>query len=449
MLSATFLNRSKEIIKLAIPAVGEMILYMLIWVFDTLMVGKYGGQLSVSAVGFSSEIMYTFINILIAMGFSISITSIVARYMGAQNLKKANDLANQGLKFGFFIALSVFLIFFIFSKQILSIAGAKDNVLTLGYQYMKICSVGLFFNMLSNLINGVFRGCKNTKTPLYGALVLNIVNLSLDYVLIFGKFGFPELGISGAAYATTIGNILCFVFLLTQIKNLPFKLNIKAKLDKQNLKELITLAIPSSLQEGAFSIVRLLSVVMVMKLGSLAFSANQIAVTIESISFMPGWGFAISCVSLVGYSVGKKDLKEAREYANTSLLLACIVMGFFSIIFLVFSKNLVGLFIKKDEIEVITLGATCLMIGSIQQIPTAIDMVLSGALKGMGDTKTPFKIVLFCNWAIRLPLMYYFIYLKKMPVTYFWWITSLQWTLEAAIFIKIYKDKFYKIKEIA
>ena len=444
MIKSAFLNRSKEIIKLAIPAVGEMILYMLIWVFDTLMVGKYGGQISVSAVGFSSEIMYTFINILIAMGLSISITSIVARCLGAREHKKAEDMADLGVKIGGVIAIVVFLIFFIFSKNILNLAGAKGDVLNLGYKYMRICSIGLFFNMITNLLNGVFRGCKNTKTPLYGAAILNIVNLSLDYTLIFGKFGFPELGVEGAAIATTVGNICAFLFILSQLKKLPFEISLKGKVNFNYLKELVDLAVPSGLQEGAFSIVRLLSVMMVMKLGSLAFSANQISVTIESISFMPGWGFAISAVSLVGHSIGEKDLKSAREYANTSLLLACIVMGFFSLIFLFFSENLVRLFIKSDEVEVIALGAACLMIGSIQQIPTAIDMVLSGALKGMGDTKTPFRIVLFCNWCIRLPLMYYFIYLKRMPVTYFWWITSLQWTVEASIFIKIYRDKFYK-----
>lgn len=444
MIKSAFLNRSKEIIKLAIPAVGEMILYMLIWVFDTLMVGKYGGQISVSAVGFSSEIMYTFINILIAMGLSISITSIVARCLGAKEYKKTEDMGNLGIKIGIVIAFFVFLIFFIFPKNILSLAGAKGEVLILGYRYMRICSIGLLFNMVTNLLNGVFRGCKNTKTPLFGAAVLNIVNLSLDYVLIFGKFGFPELGVEGAAIATTIGNICAFLFILSQLKKLPFKISLRDKVNFSYLKELTNLAVPSGLQEGAFSIVRLLSVTMVMKLGSLSFSANQIAITIESLSFMPGWGFAISAVSLVGHSIGEKDLKSAREYANTSLFLACAVMGSFSLIFLFFSENLVRLFIKSDEIGVIALGAACLMIGSIQQIPTAIDMVLSGALKGMGDTKTPFRIVLFCNWCIRLPLMYYFIYLRRMPITYFWWITSLQWIIEAAIFIKVYRNKFYK-----
>ncbi|MGL5053507.1 MAG: MATE family efflux transporter [Cetobacterium sp.] len=443
-MKTVFLNRSKEIMKLAIPAVGEMILYMLIWVFDTLMVGKYGGQTSVAAIGFSSEIMYTFINILIAMGLSISITSIVARLLGAEKVEAAKRFSNLGIKLGLGLATVVFLIFFIFSKEILSFAGAKGEVLDQSYKYMKICSAGLFFSMLSMVLNGVFRGAKNTKTPLYGAAILNITNIGLDYILIFGKFRAPELGISGAAIATVAGNILAFLFLLSQYKKLPFKLSLKGKISKLDLKELVNLAVPSSLQEAAFSIVRLMSVVMVMKLGSTAFSANQIAVTIESISFMPGWGFAMSAVTLVGYSVGKNDFKAAREYANTTLVLAVLTMGFFSIIFLIFSKDLAQLFIKKEEVEVIAIASACLVIGSIQQIPMAIDMVLSGALKGLGDTKTPFRIVLFCNWCIRLPLVYYFIYYKKMPVTYFWWITSIQWSVEAAIFIKFYRDKFYK-----
>lgn len=231
-----------------------MILYMLIWVFDTLMVGKYGGQISVSAVGFSSEIMYTFINILIAMGLSISITSIVARCLGAREHKKAEDMADLGVKIGGVIAILVFLIFFIFSKNILSLAGAKGDVLILGYKYMRICSIGLFFNMITNLINGVFRGCKNTKTPLYGAAILNIVNLSLDYTLIFGKFGFPELGVEGAAIATTIGNICAFLFILSQLRKLPFKISLKGKVNFNYLKELVDLAVPSGLQEAAIFI---------------------------------------------------------------------------------------------------------------------------------------------------------------------------------------------------
>lgn len=439
-------KRSIEIIKLAIPAVAEMILYMLIWVFDTLMVGKYGGQVGVSAVGLSSEIMYTFSNIFIGMGLSISITSIVARSLGAKLKDKANEFANQGLKIGVVISFLMFLTFFSFSRHIFYLAGAEDQVLELGSRYMRICSVGIFFGMLSNLISGVFRGCKDTKTPLYGAIILNIVNITFDYLLIFGHFGFPELGVVGAAYATTLGNILCFTLLFIKTKKLPFKINLREKINFGEIKTLLDLAIPSGFQEAASSIVRLLGATMVMRLGSLAFSANQIVITIESVSFMPGWGFAIACTALVGHSIGERDFEKAKEYANISSILASLVMGFFSVIFLIFSEELVGLFIKKEEIEVIKLGSICLMIGAIQQIPMAIDMVLAGALKGSGDSKTPFKVVLFCNWVIRLPLMYYFIYYKKSSIIYFWIITSIQWTIEGIILVKAYRDKFYKNK---
>ncbi len=438
------LKRIKEIINLAIPAVGEMMLYMLIWVADTLMVGKYGGQLGVSAVGLSSEIMYTFINIIVAMGLSIAITSIVAQLLGAKKNNEAHAFASESLRLGVLIAILIASIFFTFSKQILSASGAENKVLTLGASYMRICSIGMLFNMFSNLLNGIFRGCKDTKSPLYGAFVLNIVNISLDYLLIFGKFGFPELGINGAAIATTLGNVFCFLLLLKRIKTLPFKLSLKENIKLPNLKLLSNLAVPSAMQEAAFSIARLLGVFMVIRLGSLAFSANQIVVTIESISFMPGWGFAICATSLVGHSKGEKNFKKAKEYAWDSLLLACTTMGISAIIFLFFSKELVGLFIKADEVEVIKLGSKCLMIGAIQQIPTAISMVLGGVLKGNGDSKTPFKASLFSNWALRVPLMYYFIYLKKMPITYFWWITTAQWSLEAIILFYLYKKNFLK-----
>lgn len=438
----------KSILKVALPAMGEMILYMLIWLFDTMMIGRYGGQQGVAAVGLSSEIIYTFINILIGMGISVALTSIISRNMGANEVDKASENAGIGIKIGIVIAIILSIIFFVFAENILKIAGAEESFIKTSVLYMKICSFGIFFNMCSNMINSIFRGCKNTKIPLYGAIIMNLVNIFLDYVLIFGKYGFPQLGIKGAAIATATAHILCFIFILNQLKKLPFKISLKRKVDKIKMKEIVKLAIPSAMQEGASSISRLLGVMMVMMLGSLSFSANQITITIESISFMPGWGLSIACTALVGHSIGEKKFRRAKDYANASAFLSVVIMGFFSVIFLLFSEDLISLFMKKDEIDVITLGSKCLVIGAAQQIPMAVDMVLAGALKGSGDTKTPFKIAFLCNWFIRLPLMYYFIYIKKMPITYFWYITVIQWTIEGVILTIKYQQKFRKmIKE--
>ena len=438
-----------EILRLALPAVGEMILYMMIWVLDTIMIGKHSGQLGVSAVGLSSEVMYTFSNIIVAMGLSISITSIISRAIGGKNYEKARLTSDIALRLGLIFAFLMGGIFFLFPQKILTIVGAEKDILSLATKYMRICSIAVMCNMTTNTFNGIFRGCKNTKTPLYTAIIVNIVNLSLDYILIFGKFGAPELGVVGGAIATVIGNVCGLLFTLSQLKKIPFKLSPLAPFNKEYFKELVRLTIPSSLQEGAFSINKLINVAIIMTLGSLSFASNQIAITIESISFMPGWGFAIACTSLTGYSIGQKDYVKAKTYINYSIYLASGIMGFFSIIFLIFPEKLISLFIKSSETEVIALGTACLMLASIEQIPIAISMVLGGALKGTGDSKTPFKIVLFTNWVIRLPLVYYFIYLRRSSVTYFWKITALQWIIEAIIIFIVYRHKWKKYYQTA
>lgn len=437
-----------EILKLALPAVGEMILYMMIWVFDTIMVGRHSGQLGVSAVGLSSEVIYTFFNILVAMGISISVTSIVSRSLGAKNIDKASEVSNIAVKIGGFIGISLSLVYFIFAENILRIAGASNDVILLGKSYLKICSVGITFNMLTNIFNGIYRGCKNTKTPLYGAAIMNIVNVSFDYILIFGKFGAPELGVAGAAIATVMGIISAFIFSFTQLGKLPFSLELNRKIKMKDFKELIYLAIPSACQEGAFSINRLINVSIIMGLGSLAFAANQITITIESISFMPGWGFAVALTTLAGHSIGERNFKKARKYIYYTVTLSIITMGITAVIFFLYPKELISLFIKESEKDVITLGAMCLTLAAIEQIPMAIAMVLEGAMKGMGDTKTPFKVVLFTNWIVRLPLVYYFLYLQRYPVTTFWKITALQWTIEAIIIIIVFERKWKKYYKI-
>lgn len=435
----------KDVLTLSLPAVGEMILYMAIWVFDTMMVGKYGGQLAVSSVGLSSEILYTFSNILISMGISVGITSLVARRFGSKQYESAEEYASIGFLIGLIISFILALAMFLFSEEILIFGGAEGDVITQGSTYMKIVSLGLFFNMLIGIINGILRGHGNTKTPLFISLIINFMNLGLDWILIFGKFGFPTLGVRGAAIATSIAQITGFIFAIVYMINkseIKVRLIYIKRLNLIRLKKLLLLAIPSSMQEAAFSISRLLSTFMIMRIGQTAFAANQITTTIESISFMPGWGFAVAATTLVGHRVGEKNFKEAKKYAYTCAILGSLFMGLCAITFLVFPNFLIGLFIKSTETEVIMLGALCLMVASVEQIPMGISLILGGALKGAGDTKTPFIISLISSWAIRLPLMFYLISLLKVSVVYVWWITAIQWIFEGIIMFILFKHKF-------
>ena len=429
----------REIIYLAIPAVGEMTLYMMIWIFDTMMIGKYGGQLAVSSVGLSTEIIYSFFNIIIAVGVSTALTSLISRAIGSKDYKKAEIIANAGIKIAVVLALIFFSLLFFVPDKILNLAGATKEMLPLATRYAKISSFSFFLLTLSSTTNGIFRGIKDTKTSLYVAGSINIVNLFLDYVLIFGNLSFPEWGITGAAVATVAGNFIGILLQWSRLKKLPFKISLFSYVSKKDIWEIIRFAIPSGLQEANFSLSRLLGLTFILSLGTTAFAANQIGIAIEAISTMPGWGVAIACTALVGHSIGENNPNKSQEYTLYSTIIASIFMGILACFFFFIPKILVSFFINKQEIDVIKIGAICLQVAAFEQIPIAIVTVLGSYFKGIGNPKTPFYVSFFTNWFLRLPIAFYLISILRLPVYIYWIITTFQWSLESIILYYLYR----------
>ncbi len=429
----------REILYLAIPAVGEMTLYMMIWIFDTMMIGKYGGQLAVSSVGLSTEIIYSFFNIIIAVGVSTALTSLVSRAIGSKDYKKAEIIANAGIKIAVVLAFIFFSLLFFIPDKILNLAGATKEMLPLATRYAKISSFSFFLLTLSSTTNGVFRGVKDTKTSLYVAGSINIVNLFLDYVLIFGNLGFPEWGITGAAVATVAGNFIGILLQWSRLKKLPLKISFFSCVSKKDIWEIIRFAIPSGLQEANFSLSRLLGLTFILSLGTAAFAANQIGIAIEAISTMPGWGVAIACTALVGHSIGENKPDKSQEYTLYSTIIASIFMGILACFFFFIPKTLISFFINKQEIDVIRIGAICLQVAAFEQIPIAIVTVLGSYFKGIGNPKKPFYVSFFTNWFLRLPIAFYLISILRLPVYIYWIITTFQWSLESIILYYLYR----------
>ena len=434
----------REIIYLAIPAVGEMTLYMMIWIFDTMMIGKYGGQLAVSSVGLSTEIIYSFFNIIIAVGVSTALTSLISRAIGSKDYKKAEIIANAGIKIAVVLAFIFFSLLFFVPDKILNLAGATKEMLPSATRYAKISSFSFFLLTLSSTTNGVFRGVKDTKTSLYVAGSINIVNLFLDYVLIFGNLGFPEWGITGAAVATVAGNFIGILLQWSRLKKLPFKISFFSCVSKKDIWEIIRFAIPSGLQEANFSLSRLLGLTFILSLGTAAFAANQIGIAIEAISTMPGWGVAIACTALVGHSIGENNPNKSQEYTLYSTIIASIFMGILACFFFFIPKTLVSFFINKQEIDVIKIGAICLQVAAFEQIPIAIVTVLGSYFKGIGNPKTPFYVSFFTNWFLRLPIAFYLISILRLPVYIYWFITTFQWLVESVILYYLYRKNIIK-----
>jgi putative MATE family efflux protein len=440
-----------DVLRLALPAVFEQVLVMLVFTLDTVMVGRYGGSQALAAIGVSAEMVATVSNIFVGMGISIATTSLVARAFGAGRLKRAEEYATLGILAAAASAFIIAVLVFLFAGSAVRAAGAEASVSLIASGYLRIVAVAIFFSMVLSSVNAVLRGYGNTKVPFVASAITTVTNLILDYGLIFGYLGMPELGVQGAAIATVIAQALGLTFstayMLKRSKVKPGLSHIQT-LDIQRLKSFFRLSVPASMQEGSISLVRLIGQFMIIGLGTKALAANTMATMIESISFMPGWGFALAASALVGLKVGEGDHEGARAYAYTSVIMGSAVMGVISLLFLVFPQQLISMFVTGGEEEVVRLGALCLSIGAFEQPTMGASMISAGVLRGMGDTKTPFKVSFLTSWFIRMPLTIILIFFLKTPVWMVWVITAIYWLADSILLLKSMDSKLKSLGQI-
>lgn len=442
-------NTTNEVLNISLPVVAEITIYTLMSIFDLMMIGKYGGNKAVSAVGISNSLTNAFIGIFISGGICISIVSLISRLVGASQYKIAEKFAAIGFILGASISLIITILFYYFGKEFIYILGARDEILKIGYSFIKINSIALFFCMNMRLLNSILIGYGNTFIPFICSLIVFSIKIILNYILIFGIV-FKSRGIEGSAIASTIAYICGFLFSIycTASKGkISFKHIFIFNISFKDIKKLLKLAIPCSLEEAAFSISKLICVAIIVKSGSAAFAADEIANMIEGISVMPGIGFGIAVITLIGINTGKKDYKKAKATVINCVFYAVFMMSIFAIIFIFTPNILVNFFVSENEKNVAYLAGRCLAIGAVEQLFIAISLVFAGALKGLGDVKTPFFISCFTSWIIRLPLTYYFINVLKYPVTVVWWITALQWAIDALLMFIFFNYKFRKLSK--
>ncbi|MGH4050903.1 MAG: MATE family efflux transporter [Clostridium sp.] len=442
---------SNEVLNTSLPVVAEITIYTLISIFDLMMIGRFGGNIAVSAVGLSNNITNAFIGVFISGGFCISIVSLISRLVGAGQYKSAEKFASLGFILGSVFCIIITAIVFFFGKEFLYILGARNQILEMGYSFIKINSIAIFFSMNMRLLNSILVGYGDTLTPFVCCLIVISVKLILNYSLIFGVAGIEiGFGIDGSAIASIIAYLCGFVFSLYYIvfrAKIKFKPFFVLSISIKDIKKILSLAIPCSMEEAAFSISKLICVSIIIRSGSASFAADEIANMIEGISVMPSIGFGIAVITLVGHNIGKGDYKKAKGAAFNCAFYAVFMMSIFALIFLFMPNILVNFFLGENEKKVAYLAGKCLAIGALEQPFMGISLVFEGALKGIGDVKSPFLICCFTSWVIRLPLTYYFIYVMKYPVTVLWWITALQWAIDACLMVSVFNYKFNSISK--
>ncbi|NLM04522.1 MAG: MATE family efflux transporter [Clostridiales bacterium] len=389
------------IIALALPAMIENILQVFIGVVDTYFIGKIGTE-AIAGVGVTNLIMNIYIAFFIALG--VGTTAIISRNIGANNTENANDAVKQSVIMALGIGIVFGIINLVFSKKILLLLGAEERVLRYALPYFLSVAVPSVFLCLMMILSSALRGSGDTKTPMKVMIIANIINIILDYILIFGIFNFAGLGILGAGIATTISRVVGVILLLQKINSDKTKIHInildKWNINKDILKSITRIGLPAAFEKLIMRFGQLVYGGMIIKIGTEAYAAHNIAGTIETFSYLPGMGFGVAAATLVGQSLGAKKKDEAHKIGLMSYFLATVFMILIGVIFYIFAPIFARLF--SEDKEVIDLVVKVLRIIALFQPFLCMTLVITSILQGAGDTKFPMYSTLIGIWGVRV-----------------------------------------------
>jgi len=434
---------NKQIMLLAGPAIMEMLMHTLVWTADTAMVGRLTPA-DIAAVNLGAHMMFTIVAIFGALGTGA--TAMVARYIGAKDVDKARQTASQAVGISVILGLIIATSGILLAKTVFLRLVSDPQVISLGTEYTRIVYIGAYFLIPQMVGNAIIRGTGNTFIPFLSAAVANIFNIAADYVLIFGKLGFPALGSQGAAIATGTAQILgaavTFYYLFRGSGVIKLSLGKLFAFEKTSVKTLVRLSVPAGLEMTMNEGSRLISSFWIAQLGTVAYAAHSVAVAGESLSFMPGYGFAVAAATLVGQRLGAGKPEAAMESTKRSVLLGVLLMGSVGVMFYLIPDKIMALF--STDRDTVYWAARSIRIGAFEQIPIAIAMITSGALKGAGDTAGPFRISLITNLCIRLPLIFLAVFIFKLPLTVVWMISVTQYVVEALLMTHRYRKGNWK-----
>lgn len=400
--------RDKRIFLLAWPVMAEMFLQTLAQMVDMAMVGRLG-QAAIAAVGLSFRPL--FVGQAIFLGLGVATTAMVARFIGAQDREQATIAAEQSMLTTSILALALALFGFFFARQITLFMGAGPDVVDLGVSYLRGFSPGIFFLMLATIMTAALRASGDTRTPFYTGAISNVINVFGNYVLIFGHFGFPAMGVYGAAIATSFSRVVMAAILFGSLLRGKSGLHLRIKgftyLDWDIIIRLFRIGIPAALERLVQSVSMMLHLKILSALGTTAIAISTISSNVEQLSFMPSIGFSVAASTLVGQSLGAKRPDEAEHNGWGAMRLSAMFMGSMGILFLLFP----GLFMRiyTSDPQVIVPGIAILRVVGITQLPQAIAFVASGILRGAGDTKTVLNNSFIGNIILRLGLSYLFV----------------------------------------
>ncbi len=392
-----------------------MLGHTLVGLVDNIMVGQLGAA-ELAAVSLGNS--FIFVAMSLGIGFSTAITPLVAEADAENDFGKVKSVFKSGLVLCIVMGIALFFTVLL-AKPLMHVMNQPVEVVALAIPYLDFVALSLVPLVIFQAFKQFSDGMSLTKYPMYAIILTNVLNVILNYLLIFGTFGFPKMGILGAAIGTLICRILMVVFLWWLLrgreKSKHYITNIKIfVLESVMIKKLVKLGLPSAMQMFFEVAVFTAAIWLSGTLGKNPQAANQIALNMASMTFMFAMGLSVTAMIRVGNQKGLKNFTELRRIAFSIFLLGMMFATVFAVLFLIFHQSLPKIYVNLDDAanfadtsEVVSIAAVLLLAAAVFQLSDSLQVIVLGALRGLQDVKIPTVITFIAYWVIGFPISFY------------------------------------------
>lgn len=397
----------KDVFTIAWPSLLELVLTQLTGMVDQMMVGRLPGQegiAALSAVGLATQPKFLLFTMIVAM--NTGATAVIARFRGQQNQQKANNTFTQALLLNFLMSGVFMVLGLVYAEPLIRFMGAggiTQETVDLAVTYLQIQLYGFIPVCLTATVTAALRGVGDTRTPMIYNMVANVVNVIFNYALIYGKLGCPKMGVAGASLATVIGQCVAFLMavwvILSGRQYLSLNFKEKFSFDKNILKDVVTIGVPSMVEQLFMRAGAIIYVRTVAGLGDVMYATHNVLMSILSMSFMMGQAFATAGTTLMGQSLGKRRSDMAALYMRQCRMLGMYISLAMMVLMVIFRHQLIALY--NSSPEVIEMGGQIMLLMAVMQPLQSEQFIVSGGLRGAGDTKYTAMVVAITVLGVR------------------------------------------------
>jgi len=391
-----------EVMRLAMPSIGEQLLNMTVHMVDTYLMGHIGAA-ALTAVGLSNNMVMltqTFV-----MAVATGATAVVARLIGAREPQAASRVMQQSLLVGAAIGAVLTVVLSFFSVQAIGFYQPEPDALVIGSTYMRIVAMSFLLQGILWVGNASLRGAGDTRTPLFLMLGVNALNIVTSLLFLYGVGPIPAIGVYGPAVGTAVsmsaGGAVMLLILARGRRGMRLQ-RTGWRPDPSVIRRVTNVGLPAGGEQLALRFGMAVFQRLVAGLGTVAFAAHSVALTGMSVSFMPGFGFSVAATTMVGQALGARDPERAKRSVREALRVSAWAMGAAGLLLVLFAGQVMSVFV--DDPEVIALGIMPLQVLGMIQPLSAASMVYSGSLRGAGDTRWTLVITTLSVWVLRVPL---------------------------------------------